>query len=314
MSPKVTIIVPTYNRYELLKKCMKSLLEQTYNNIEIIVINNGSQDNSSEYLNNLKEKDNRIKLIEFEKNTGSPYACYNAGIKEATGEYITFMYDDDMLVPDAVESILNLDEQDVILAPCIDEDSKELTVKSFGNVSKSITIKDMLNSNQGHGEESINFVKSDILKNYIFDEKAYGGEGLIWIEIINEHGAYYLHKGLRIYKKNEAHEQFTGYENYFKNIERIIYSSEKYLELYKKINVYDIAKTRYCKQVILLIFLYLYSGDRKKLFIVLEDLKSFKLKVFMPFIILVGFLPNVLTKRLLINMNKLRILLRERKR
>ena len=54
MSPKVTIIVPTYNRYELLKKCMKSLLEQTYNNIEIIVINNGSQDNSSEYLNSLK--------------------------------------------------------------------------------------------------------------------------------------------------------------------------------------------------------------------------------------------------------------------
>ena len=68
------------------------------------------------------------------------------------------------------------------------------------------------------------------------------------------------------------------------------------------------------KQDIVILLIFLYSGDRKKLFIVLEDLKSFKLKVFMPFIILVGFLPNVLTKRLLINMNKLRILLRERKR
>ncbi len=226
MSPKVTIIVPTYNRYELLKKCMKSLLEQTYNNIEIIVINNGSQDNSSEYLNNLKEKDNRIKLIEFEKNTGSPYACYNAGIKEATGEYMTFMYDDDMLVHDAVETIMKkfeLVDYDWICANCINPDSNNFTFLGI-NSDKEVTFDDMLC--EKYTGEGWSIFKRELLGDLKFDESIYGGESIVWLKMYKKSPAYYTHKGLRIYYKHSSN--YTSVDSYFNNSLKVLKAHETY--------------------------------------------------------------------------------------
>ena len=88
---RVSIIVPIYNREKDLMKCYKSLINQTYKNLEIILINDGSTDNSLEICQSFE--DERIKIID-EENKGVSFAR-NQGIEAATGKYIIFIDADD---------------------------------------------------------------------------------------------------------------------------------------------------------------------------------------------------------------------------
>lgn len=101
---KVSIIIPLYNEEKYIKECVRSVVNQTYKNIEIIVIDDKSTDNS---LNELKSiKDKRIKIIELKENKGVSNAR-NIGIKEATGDYICFLDSDDYWVKDKIEKQVN---------------------------------------------------------------------------------------------------------------------------------------------------------------------------------------------------------------
>ena len=114
----VSIIVPVYNCERFLPECIDSLLAQTYENIEIICVNDGSTDKSSQLLANYATKDNRIHLISQE-NAG-PGPARNRGIELATGEYITFFDADDWCKPSLVESaVKRIDETqaDMVVLP-----------------------------------------------------------------------------------------------------------------------------------------------------------------------------------------------------
>ena len=89
---KISIIIPTYNREKLICNSIKSVLNQTYNNIEIIVIDDCSLDNTNNEIS--KIKDNRLRYIRLKKNKGANF-CRNLGIKKANGEYISFLDSDD---------------------------------------------------------------------------------------------------------------------------------------------------------------------------------------------------------------------------
>lgn len=102
---KISIIVPVYNNYNFLDKCLDSIINQTYKNIEIILINDGSTDNSLKKLKKYAKVDSRIILIN-KKNEGVSKAR-NDGIKISTGKYITFVDSDDYLECDAIEKIYN---------------------------------------------------------------------------------------------------------------------------------------------------------------------------------------------------------------
>lgn len=95
-NPKITVIVPVYNSEKYLDKCIKSLICQTYENLEIICINDGSTDNSLEILEKYKLKDERIILLSQE-NSGVSTARNN-GIKAATGDYVSFIDADDWVL------------------------------------------------------------------------------------------------------------------------------------------------------------------------------------------------------------------------
>lgn len=104
---KISIIVPVYNPpEECLKKCLDSLINQTFRDIEIILINNGASKNISNILNQFKNDYEKIILIKFEQNQGYSGAC-NEGLRVANGDYIQIVDSDDYLVPDAVEKIVN---------------------------------------------------------------------------------------------------------------------------------------------------------------------------------------------------------------
>lgn len=103
--PLVSIIVPIYNTAKHLPACLDSILAQTYQNLEIILINDGSTDHSASIAKSYTEKDPRIKFIN-QTNQGLS-ATRNVGIKKSTGDYITFIDSDDAIEPQMIESMIN---------------------------------------------------------------------------------------------------------------------------------------------------------------------------------------------------------------
>lgn len=94
-SEKISIIVPVYNAENYLRRCIDSILEQTYTNFELLLINDGSTDGSAKILEEVKESDSRIRIV-HKKNEGVS-ATRNLGLKLATGDYITFIDSDDFV-------------------------------------------------------------------------------------------------------------------------------------------------------------------------------------------------------------------------
>ena len=124
---KVSIIVIVYNTEKYLKSCLDSLINQTYENIEIIVVDDGSTDNSLEIINRYEIKDKRIKKI-TQTNKGCVMARTN-GAKIATGEYSMFIDSDDWIEENTVEELVKKIQQtnvDIIKFRAINEPSKKV--------------------------------------------------------------------------------------------------------------------------------------------------------------------------------------------
>jgi len=110
----ISIIVPIYNSEKWLKRCVESLINQTYTHIEILLINDGSKDRSLEICNEYAKKDNRIIVIDKENEGVS--ATRNLGIKKAKGEFIQFVDSDDYIDEQMCEKLLNaVDNADLVL-------------------------------------------------------------------------------------------------------------------------------------------------------------------------------------------------------
>lgn len=113
----ISVIIPIYNVEEYLEKCVNSVLNQTYSDLEIILVDDGSTDNSGKICDELKNKDNRIIVI-HQENQGLS-AARNAGIAKALGEYIAFVDSDDYIMEDMYETLYkNLEKTDADISIC----------------------------------------------------------------------------------------------------------------------------------------------------------------------------------------------------
>lgn len=122
----VSVIVPVYNTAPWLRKCLDSIINQTYRNLEIICVNDGSTDNSAEILAEYAAKDARIRVI-HQENAGVSVAR-NKGLDIAAGEYVTFVDSDDWLEPETYERIVAAfvgDVDIVAMGAVIDGDVKD---------------------------------------------------------------------------------------------------------------------------------------------------------------------------------------------
>lgn len=121
MYPLLSIIIPIYNAEKYISACLNSILNQTYTNIEIIIIDDGSTDSSLEICNILAQTDHRIKIY-HQSNKGQS-AARNRGLKIATGKYITFVDADDEIDIDVYSNNINYLEDnksiDIVQYPCI---------------------------------------------------------------------------------------------------------------------------------------------------------------------------------------------------
>lgn len=104
MEKKVSVVIPVYNAEKYIGRCMDSVLKQTYKNLEVITVNDGSKDKSLQILLKKQQQDARLHIID-KKNQGVS-AARNDGLNSATGDYILFVDADDYLKPDAVEKML----------------------------------------------------------------------------------------------------------------------------------------------------------------------------------------------------------------
>lgn len=104
--PLVTIIVPVYNVHAYVGECIESLMHQTYTNLEILLVDDGSTDGSDKLCEEYARKDNRIRVI-HQENQG-PAAARNAGLDHTKGEYVAFVDSDDVVAPVFVERLYRL--------------------------------------------------------------------------------------------------------------------------------------------------------------------------------------------------------------
>lgn len=115
--PKISVIIPIYNAEIYLRRCIDSVLAQTYRNLEIIVVDDGSSDTSGAICDEYTAKDNRVQIV-HQKN-GGVSAARNAGLNLATGDYIGFVDADDYIAPDMYEYLLGLIQKcDADIAQC----------------------------------------------------------------------------------------------------------------------------------------------------------------------------------------------------
>lgn len=132
--PKVSIVLPSYNYARYLDERIQSLLEQTYKDFELIIVDDASTDNSIEVINKYVH-DSRVRTYFFEKNSGLPYKRWNDGSDLAQGEYILFAGADDKCEPTLIEKLVEKLDQNpkVGIAYC-----QSLRIDSEGNVGGSL--------------------------------------------------------------------------------------------------------------------------------------------------------------------------------
>lgn len=138
---KVSVIVPVYNVEEYIRECIKSIQVQTYSNLEIIVVNDGTKDKSIEIIKDLIETDSRIRVIS-QPNQGLS-AARNTGIENATGKYVAMIDSDDKIKPDFIKHLFDV----------ADSQNADIVRGSFrdfeGNIPRGWIADFTTNSNSG---------------------------------------------------------------------------------------------------------------------------------------------------------------------
>nr|WP_288753445.1 glycosyltransferase [uncultured Anaerostipes sp.] len=113
----VSVIIPAYNIEDYIGRCLDSIISQTYKNLEIIMVDDGSRDHTGEILDNYAKKDRRIKVIH--KENGGVSSARNKGIEVAEGDYIGFIDGDDLIEPEMYKILVDLlEEENADIAHC----------------------------------------------------------------------------------------------------------------------------------------------------------------------------------------------------
>ena len=143
--PKVTVIVPVYNVEPFLEECVQSILAQSYENIEIVLVDDGSTDNSGKMCDGFRLKDDRIVVIH--KENGGLSSARNAGIEAATGDYYLFVDSDDVISPSMIDTMVSkaIEYDTDIVSSLITEDMALLETGDREKV-KTFTVPEGLKS------------------------------------------------------------------------------------------------------------------------------------------------------------------------
>lgn len=168
----ISVIIPVYNVEKYLSECVDSVLKQTYENFEIILVDDGSTDGSGAMCNEYAARDSRIRVIH--KANGGASSARNVGIGAAAGDYLYFPDSDDYITPDALEKLLNRAEKedaDLVFfdAVSFDEDTGEESRKNYSHKASYETenglsvMKKLLKNGEFHVSVPLLFMKKELI-------------------------------------------------------------------------------------------------------------------------------------------------------
>lgn len=177
----VSIIIPVHNMKKYIEQCLNSVQKQTYQQLEIVIIDDASTDGCLEICKSYERKDIRFKIIENSLCMGAANAR-NKGLEVCIGDYITFLDADDFISEDYVNKLLyTLKEKDVDIVTCRGWDTNEDGVKKTVENDKEVKVINIDNgyrfdSKYAHAVARCVLYKKDIIKDIRFDSKLYVGE------------------------------------------------------------------------------------------------------------------------------------------
>jgi glycosyltransferase involved in cell wall biosynthesis len=202
LMPQVSINMPCYNDSQWLDECLHSILTQTYQDFEIIIVDDGSTDNSKQIIQKYLD-DDRIRYF-YQNNEGFSGAT-NRGLKESKGRYISFISPDDLWLPHKLEKQVSFLEKnkniDMVHSDVYHIDSEGKIIKQRRpNISKNISKKELIN---GLFLRSIKIchqtvmIRKDCFKEVgFFDNKIIASDYDMWIRLANKHNIDYIDEPL----------------------------------------------------------------------------------------------------------------------
>lgn len=248
--PELSIIIPVYNVEKYLSACIESILKQTYQNFELLLINDGSTDKSKHICDEYVHKDSRIHV--FHKKNGGPSSARNYGIEQAKGKWIAFIDSDDTVEPNYLSNFNHTDGVDVQLYAqgykIIGIDSKihYRKLPNKRNISKEEAFKYLEESDISNSPVFKLYSRKIIKQNNLkFDEKtSYGEDHLFTLEyfkyiengsLSSECGYNYIRREISLTNRNIPIEELCHYykesdvifNNVFKSPQNIIHIFNK---------------------------------------------------------------------------------------
>lgn len=231
--PKFSVIIPVYNVEKYLDRCISSVTKQTYKEFEIILINDGSKDNSGTICDEYAKKDKRIKVI-HQENAGVSTAR-NVGIKNAFGDYIIFVDSDDFIEINMLEKLNNIIEKNQV--DCVIYNLNNIIDSGFIAEEELIDCMIKLIKSEIVNSPCNKVYKRNIIEEYNiqFDKKIEIGEDLLFniIYLSKIKNIYFLNCKLYNYIKENNNSLTKKYkENKYKQLMFVDNKMKKYLKIY----------------------------------------------------------------------------------
>ena len=202
MSSLVSVIVPVYNSTAYLKRCVDAILSQTYQDLEVVLVDDGSTDDSLNMCREYEKSDARVKV--FHKENGGSSSARNVGIKEATGEYICFCDSDDYYEPDIVENLMKVfnEKDDCIVAQCMavcryeDGTLESGPLKDSGEIVRETNVEYFRELLLHLGDSSFctKMIKADFMKKFSFNEGRLNEDFELLVYMLQEFDCIYTYE------------------------------------------------------------------------------------------------------------------------
>jgi len=257
MTPHISIIIPTYNRKDKLKKAIESALIQTYKDFELLICDDGSTDGTQDMLSTFN--DPRIRWIPG-ANSGGPATPRNRGIQASRAEWLAFLDSDDLWMPDKLEKQLKTAKVHQVRAVCANakvlKDNIVSQVNYFQDLEdKFLTFEDMLKVNFVICSSML--IDKDIVKKVGKFPNIYDEDYALWLSASMLTDIYYMDEELLVYR-DEPQESLRG---------RI---QEKELTKYNKIIIECLKRTKNIGNKSKYIRKLVYAYMRKNIFFVIK--------------------------------------------
>lgn len=239
---KISVIVPIFNVEQYLENCINSIINQTYENLEIILVDDGSPDNCGAICDEFAVKDNRIKVIL--KENGGLSSARNAGLDIATGDLIAFIDSDDWIEPEmltVLERILSENSADFSVCGMITDYgnaviNNKLSLSNVVKVNKPEIFNLILNAPNFYGYACNKLFKKDIIGDLRFDESLMSCEDLDFCVRLSEKCNLAVFTNQKFYHYMQHSASMTGETGYSTRKLSVLKAYENILPYYEKYN------------------------------------------------------------------------------